>query len=611
MLKEVINRSFANGKVYMLRTEDGYPLEVTDTFLPYYTKDCINEHTNELKDNIIGTRKNRWMIGVSCMSGCPVHCQFCLVPNTKILMASGEYKNIQDVKKGEYVVASEHRLKQTPNSKDYATTYGKTSKVLNTFKHEVFEELITIETCNGNKITCTSNHTIAVKSNTARIHYIRADKINIGDLVLECEVPYIHKENDDWIIGYIAGFIYGDGNIHKVSNRNCVRCTVSQSDYNLLHYVYSKINNLNITTGDIRINNTSYDTDKVNYVFSIGQQSLSALHDIFSAHNDAIDFKLGFIAGMWDTEGYSFNNNTTLRICNTNKKLLEYTLKLLNELKLGNNNRIVKYNSSSSVYILETDISRGKAKQILGLKHNKAIYREKDNFDHEKLLRLSEVVSIKKDKHKLMVYNIETDEHNYIANNIVVHNCATGQLKKWRNLTAEEIFEQVKFILDLNRNEWNPEDSQEFKINYTRMGEPFLNLDNVRKAMKLVDEYLPNVRVHHYISTIGLKGSDFSWIKDNITLQISLHSLDEERRHNLIPIKNLMSIEELGQIRTTSDLKTTVNMTLVDTADFDINILKKYFNPEYFFIKLSPINENEVSKANEMGKGIIKSVNIL
>lgn len=265
MLKEVINRSFANGKVYMLRTEDGYPLEVTDTFLPYYTKDCINEHTNELKDNIIGTRKNRWMIGVSCMSGCPVHCQF----------------------------------------------------------------------------------------------------------------------------------------------------------------------------------------------------------------------------------------------------------------------------------------------------------------------------------------------------------CATGQLKKWRNLTAEEIFEQVKFILDLNRNEWNPEDSQEFKINYTRMGEPFLNLDNVRKAMKLVDEYLPNVRVHHYISTIGLKGSDFSWIKDNITLQISLHSLDEERRHNLIPIKNLMSIEELGQIRTTSDLKTTVNMTLVDTADFDINILKKYFNPEYFFIKLSPINENEVSKANEMGKGIIKSVNIL
>ena len=188
--------------------------------------------------------------------------------------------------------------------------------------------------------------------------------------------------------------------------------------------------------------------------------------------------------------------------------------------------------------------------------------------------------------------------------------CATGKLKKWRNLTAEEIFYQVKFILDKNKA-WNPKDAKEFKINYTRMGEPFLNIDNVRKAMHMVDEYLKGVRVHHYISTVGLKGSDFSWIKDNITLQVSLHSLDEERRHNLIPINNLMSIKELGQIRTESDLKTTVNMTLVDTEDFDIEILKKYFDKDYFFIKLSPINENEISKENNMGEGIIEGQNIL
>lgn len=264
MLTEVTSRGFSNGKVYMLRTEDGYPLEVTDTFLPLYTKNCINEHTNELKNNIIGNREDRWMIGVSCMSGCPVHCKF----------------------------------------------------------------------------------------------------------------------------------------------------------------------------------------------------------------------------------------------------------------------------------------------------------------------------------------------------------CATGQLKRWRSLTAEEIFEQVKFILDLNK-EYNPNKSKEFKINYTRMGEPFLNIENVKKAIKLVDDYLKEVRVHHYISTIGIKGSNFSWIKDNITLQVSLHSLDEQRRHELIPISGLMSIEELGQIRTQSALQTTVNMTLVDTADFDINKLKQYFDKEHFFIKLSPINENEISKANEMGSGVIKSKNII
>lgn len=117
--------------------------------------------------------------------------------------------------------------------------------------------------------------------------------------------------------------------------------------------------------------------------------------------------------------------------------------------------------------------------------------------------------------------------------------------------------------------------------------------------------------MHHYISTIGIKGSDFSWIKDNITLQLSLHSLDEDRRADLIPIKGLMSLEELGSIRTESNLKTTLNMTLVDFADFDIKKLEKYFDKDYFFIKLSPINENDISRENDMGAGIIKSTNLV
>lgn len=188
--------------------------------------------------------------------------------------------------------------------------------------------------------------------------------------------------------------------------------------------------------------------------------------------------------------------------------------------------------------------------------------------------------------------------------------CATGQMKKFRKLTAEEMVEQVKFILNKNPNIL-PESSKEFKLNYTRMGEPALNWEEVKRAVIMIDELLPNTRVHHYISTIGIKGTDFSWIKDNITLQLSLHSLDEVRRDELIPFKNKMTIKELGEVRTQSELKTTLNMTLVDTLDFDINVLKENFNVDNFFIKLSPINENEVSKANDMGGGIIKSKNII
>ena len=134
------------------------------------------------------------------------------------------------------------------------------------------------------------------------------------------------------------------------------------------------------------------------------------------------------------------------------------------------------------------------------------------------------------------------------------------------------------------------------------MGEPFLNIEAVKGAIEYLDKKYTKTNgtpaIHHYISTIGIKDSDFSWIKDNITLQVSLHSLVEENRNELIPFKNKMTIEQLGQIRTKSNLKTTVNMTLVSEEDFDISLLKQYFDPEFFFIKVSPINPNTISEKN-------------
>lgn len=187
--------------------------------------------------------------------------------------------------------------------------------------------------------------------------------------------------------------------------------------------------------------------------------------------------------------------------------------------------------------------------------------------------------------------------------------CATGQMKaKWRSLTAEEMVEQVDYIRNLHP-EIDTNKCKEFKVNMTRMGEPALNWDNVQKAAKILREKYPNV--HIYVSTIGIKGTDFSWIEGNVTLQISLHSFDEKQRDWLIPIKNKMTIEELGQIRTKSNLKTTINMTLVNESDFDIEKLKKYFDQKYFFVKLSPINKNATSEMNNMGDGIIEGINLV
>lgn len=186
--------------------------------------------------------------------------------------------------------------------------------------------------------------------------------------------------------------------------------------------------------------------------------------------------------------------------------------------------------------------------------------------------------------------------------------CATGRLAKCRNLSAEEITEQVDFILSKNPGR-NPELSKEFKINYTRMGEPFLNISNVKSAVEAMDARFRNV--HHYISTVGISGSDFSFIKDNITLQFSIHSFRESKRNWLIPFRHKMTMEEMGAVRTKSHLKTTLNLTLIESADFCINRLKEWFPGDYFFVKLSPVNPNDISDMNGIDTGIVKQLNIL
>ena len=185
--------------------------------------------------------------------------------------------------------------------------------------------------------------------------------------------------------------------------------------------------------------------------------------------------------------------------------------------------------------------------------------------------------------------------------------CATGKLDRWKKLTAQEMVDQVDFILD--KNTLNPSEAFEFKINWTRMGEPFLNIDNVREAMDIITERYPNT--HHYVSTIGMKGSDFSWIEGNTTLQFSVHSFTESYRDWLIPVTKKMTLEEMGQVRTRSNLKTTLNLTLAREEDFDIDLLKKWFDPEYFFVKLSPINTNDISDANDLTVGVISQRNLV
>jgi len=206
--------------------------------------------------------------------------------------------------------------------------------------------------------------------------------------------------------------------------------------------------------------------------------------------------------------------------------------------------------------------------------------------------------------------------------------CEVNNLTKkqgWRNLTTEEIFEQYKIMLEqikeIKKDFHKPE---LFRILMTRMGEPSYNIDNLISAIMMIlddvkDKYGQNYisnNLRIQISTIGIRESELlvdklMELEDSLNnynlfeLQFSIHSTDMNFRRWL-QNKNVLTNTEINKIiekfyfKAPRKWKVTLNFTLTNKTPFSIKDLKRQFNPECVFIKLSPLNENNTSSENHL-----------
>jgi len=122
--------------------------------------------------------------------------------------------------------------------------------------------------------------------------------------------------------------------------------------------------------------------------------------------------------------------------------------------------------------------------------------------------------------------------------------CATGKMGFKRNLTAEEIIDQVNFW-----NEYLTKPAKVSRIVYMGMGEPFLNWDEVLKSTKEITKIkdLNISQAKITISTVGIvpKIYEFSDLKTKMNLAVSLHSPFQEKRFEIMPIAKKYPLNDL------------------------------------------------------------------
>jgi 23S rRNA (adenine2503-C2)-methyltransferase len=120
--------------------------------------------------------------------------------------------------------------------------------------------------------------------------------------------------------------------------------------------------------------------------------------------------------------------------------------------------------------------------------------------------------------------------------------CATGTMGFLRNLTAGEILDQV---LQAQRYA----DRRITNLVYMGMGEPMLNYEEVMKSIDIIsDDRSLNIGTKHItISTAGYADKIRQMADEDrkVKLALSLHSLDNEKRTQLMPITKKHSVDDL------------------------------------------------------------------
>jgi len=193
--------------------------------------------------------------------------------------------------------------------------------------------------------------------------------------------------------------------------------------------------------------------------------------------------------------------------------------------------------------------------------------------------------------------------------------CATGTIKFERNLTPAEIIDQVIIINNYSQKEYNRKLSN---IVIMGMGEPLLNFDNLLQAIDIIIDknalgFSPQ-RIT--VSTSGLTKEIKELANKNpkFNLAISLHSANNIKRSNLMPVNQSNPLPELisalkfyhskTRARITFEylMLNKVNDNLQDAkelAEFCKNFPSKINIIEYNEIQNSEYNKSSIEKTQE------------
>lgn len=188
--------------------------------------------------------------------------------------------------------------------------------------------------------------------------------------------------------------------------------------------------------------------------------------------------------------------------------------------------------------------------------------------------------------------------------------CATGKLGLKRNLTADEIYQQVVEIMNLA--------DEKYGLSLTNivlmgMGEPLLNYDNVLQAMEMVssENGLGMSPQRITLSTVGLPRMIKKLADDQVkfNLAVSLHSANNKKRNEFMPVNRKNDLDALRDSLIYFNQKTGQRITFEYLLMDGINDSLKDAQEFAEYCKSFPVKINIIEYNSTSDKQFKKSSN--
>ena len=410
---------------------------------------------------------------------CNLRCEYCVSGDTLITMSDMSRKPIKEINVGDEILSINENVKNNNKFLTFEKTY--VSKI---FKPRYVEKLYHIIMNDSNNLYITGEHPLL----TSRKKWITVEKLKIkkkNEQKIYTTLFPNNKCNEnnftkEYMIGYFIACWLGDGSIKKYEKSEHYKSTTY-----VVRFVVKDDNIMNFMKQCF----DEYKIDVYEYPFCISKKYNIIKNAFISRKKDTYDklmylinsnlnkntnedYLRGFLAGIYDCEG-SYGKDGQLKISNGNTEIIQQIKTALDYFGYEYTFKESKTNVNMQIYNF-----RLLKKSIISFLENiqpKCLYKITNYDKRFRKYMINSIESITEIDYNDYVYNIETGNHTYIANNIIVHNCYI----KNRDAKNEFSYDWIETL----KNSFTC-------LNKPRLiffgGEPLLKIDLIKR---IVDNY--------------------------------------------------------------------------------------------------------------------------